>query len=73
MLSLVEATVVGLYSISKAFRPEFDALGAPERAQDRDRTVSGLHSAVFGSRLRFSRMLPAVDSKLYNSDCVEAA
>ena len=48
--SLVEATVVGLYSISKAFQPEFDARGAPERAPDRDCAVSGLHSAVFGSR-----------------------
>ena len=50
MLLLVEATAVGSYSISKAYRPEFDVRGAPERAPDRDRAVPGLHSAVFGSR-----------------------
>jgi hypothetical protein len=49
-LPLVEATAVGSYSISKAYRPEFDVQGASERAPDRDRAVSGLHSAVFGSR-----------------------
>jgi hypothetical protein len=48
--SLVKATVVGLYWISKVFRPEFDARGAQARAPDRDRAVPGLHSAVFGSR-----------------------
>jgi hypothetical protein len=48
----VEATAVGLYSISKVFRPECDPRGAPERrrAPDRDRAVPGLHSAEFGSR-----------------------
>ncbi len=35
-LPLVETTAVGLYLISKAFRPEFEARGAPERAPDRD-------------------------------------
>jgi hypothetical protein len=45
-LPLVEATAVGLYLISKAYRPEFDVWGAP----DRDRAVPGLNSAVFGSR-----------------------
>ena len=49
-LRLVEATAVGSYSISKAYRPEFDVRGASERAPDRDRAVPGLHSAVFGSR-----------------------
>jgi hypothetical protein len=53
-LPLVEATAVGLHSISKVYRPEFDVRGAPERAArrapDRDRAVPGLHSAVFGSR-----------------------
>ena len=49
-LPLVEATVVGLYSISKEYRPEFYVRGAPERAPDRNRAVPGLHSAVFGSR-----------------------
>jgi hypothetical protein len=50
--SVVEAMAAGLYSISKAFRPEFDARGAPgqERAQVLDSTVPGLHSTVFGSR-----------------------
>ena len=42
-LPLVEATAVGSYSISKAYRPEFDVQGASERAPDRDRAVSGLH------------------------------
>jgi hypothetical protein len=46
-LPLVEATAVGLYSISKAYRPEFDVRGAPERVLVRDRAVPGLHSAVF--------------------------
>jgi hypothetical protein len=50
MLPLVEAMAVGLYLISKAFRPEFDVRGAPERAPDRDSTWPGLHSAVFGCR-----------------------
>jgi hypothetical protein len=36
MLPLVEATAVGLYSISKAYRPEFDVRGAPEQAPDRE-------------------------------------
>jgi hypothetical protein len=51
-LPLVEATAVGssLYSISKAFRPDFEARGAQERAQDRDHAVPRLHSTVFGSR-----------------------
>jgi hypothetical protein len=53
MLSLVEATAVGLYSMSRAFRPEFDARGALEQAPDRGRAVPGLHSAVFGSRPPF--------------------
>ena len=48
-LPLVEAAAVYLYSISKAFRPEFDAQGAPEREPDRDRAMPGLHSAVFGA------------------------
>ena len=52
MLLLVEATAVGSYSISKAYRPEFDVRGAPERAPGRDRAVPGLRSlsAVFRSR-----------------------
>jgi hypothetical protein len=51
-LPLVDATAVGLSSISKAFRSKFDVRGAPVRAPDRDRAVPGLHSVVFGSRLR---------------------
>jgi hypothetical protein len=49
-LPLVGATAVGLNSISKALRPEFDVREAPEWALDQDRAVPGLHSAVFGSR-----------------------
>jgi hypothetical protein len=48
-LPLVEATAVGLNSISKAYRPEFDVWGALSR----DRAVPGLHSAVFGSRPQY--------------------
>jgi hypothetical protein len=49
-LPLVESTVVVLYSIRKALRPESDARGSPERAPDWERIVPGLHSAVFGYR-----------------------
>jgi hypothetical protein len=51
-LPLVEATAGCLYSISKAYRPEFDVRRAPERAPDRDCAVPWLHSAVFGNRPR---------------------
>ena len=76
-LPLVEAAAVCLYSISKAFRPEFDAQGALERAPDRDGQCPGciapyLEADRNRKALITPENVPAVDSELYNSNRAEA-
>ena len=76
-LPLVEAAAVYLYSISKAFRPEFDAQGALKRAQDRDGQCPGCIAPYLeADRNRKALIMlenkPAVDSELYNSNRAEA-
>jgi hypothetical protein len=49
MLSFT-ATVLAFHLISKASRPEFETLAAPEQAPDRDSAMHGLRDSIASER-----------------------